>query len=243
MDRQYCIQDGLRAYAIGDVHGELRTLLAMEEAIEADLRGYSGEVHIVYLGDYINRGPDSKGVIDHLIAQRDRGDAIERTFLKGNHEAAVFEFMHDPLGSDWLEFGGLETLVSYEIDAEDPLEVARLMKDGVDETHFEFLHELELLKVIGGYCFAHAGIDPYKPLAEQAESDLTCIREPFLSWHLHTDYTPLEKKVVHGHSIYPTPENQPHRVSVDTGCFKDHPLSAVVLEGRDVRFLQVSHKP
>jgi serine/threonine protein phosphatase 1 len=242
----YGIPKGLRVYAIGDIHGHLAQLDKLHEAISVDLLTMPPEeVHIVYLGDYIDRGPANRGVIERLIERKARGDGITKSFLKGNHESAVFEFMEDPVGSDWLRYGGLDTLRDYGIFFEGgvplPAEkerAAKKMCTAVPQEHFEFFSTLEVAVEIGDYLFVHAGVDPRKKFSEQTERDLTCIREPFLSWHLQDDFKPLEKKVVHGHSAYAAPENQPHRVSLDTGCFKGGKLTAGVFEGTSVRFLQ-----
>jgi serine/threonine protein phosphatase 1 len=249
VERSYEIPPGLRVYAIGDIHGHLAALDAMHEAISMDLLARPPEsAHIVYLGDYIDRGPDGRGVIERLIERRDRGDGIPKTFLKGNHEAAVFEFMDDPLGSDWLKYGGMDTLASYGIRFESAIALpaeaeraAEFMREAIPRAHFEFLQALSLSLVIGDYFFAHAGVDPAKPLDRQSERDLTCIRQPFLSWHESPVFRPLSHRVVHGHSVSEAPVIRPHRIGVDTGHFAGGPLSAAVLEGREVRFLQVGH--
>lgn len=243
----YGIPKGLRVYAIGDIHGHLGQLDKLHAAISADLLNAPPEaVHILYLGDYVDRGPANRGVIDRLIERKGRGDGITKSFLKGNHESAIFEFMEDPVGSDWLRYGGLDTLRDYGIAFEGgvplPAEkerAAEKMRTAIPQAHFEFFETLEVAVEIGDYLFVHAGVDPRKRLSEQTVRDLTCIREPFLSWHLHPEFKPLEKKIVHGHSVYAAPEIQPHRVSVDTGCFKGGKLTAGVFEGTSVRFLQV----
>lgn len=249
MEKIYSLPPALRVYAIGDIHGHLEALEAMHEAIFIDLLDSPPEdkVHIVYLGDYVDRGPESKGVIDCLIGRQRRGDGIAKSFLMGNHEMAVFEFLKDPLGTDWLDYGGIETLGSYGVSFENqailPAEKERASTEfraKLPPEHLEFLKNLDLYAEIGDYIFVHAGIHPEKPLSRQNESDLTFIREPFLSWHKNPAYKPLEKKIVHGHSVYEKPENKPHRISIDTGLYEGGPLTAAVLEGKDVRFLQVS---
>jgi len=246
--RPYGLETGLRVYAIGDIHGHADALSRMHEAISADLLHAPPErAHIVYLGDYIDRGPENRAVLDTLIARRDRGDGIPKTFLAGNHERAALEFLRgDPAGDDWLKWGGIDTLENYGISvpkgAYTPTEredIARHFRAVFPPHHLAFLQNLPLSQSIGDYLFAHAGVDPRKPLTAQTERDLTMIREPFLSWHTHEAYAPLEKKVVHGHSVEPAPQNLPHRIGVDTGLYKGGPLTAAVLEGVEVRFLQV----
>ena len=243
----YSLPENLRIYAIGDVHGHLDALERMHDSIATDLARdeYPGQVHIVYLGDYVDRGPDSKGVIEYLISRRDRRDGIGKSFLKGNHEAAIFDFLKDPNSTEWLKYGGLETLRSYGVDLPDipvPGEVewaAQVFARVMPPAHLAFLKSLELSVSFGDYLFAHAGVDPTKPLSAQTEQDLTMSRQPFLSWYKDPLYQPLEKKVVHGHSISKEPIIRPHRIGVDTGLYEGGALTSLVLQGAEARFLQV----
>ena len=196
MTENYSIPKDLRVYAIGDVHGHLDALKAMHDLISDDLLKSPVEnAHIVYLGDYIDRGPDSRGVIEYLIERQGRGDGVAKTFLMGNHEVAGFEeFMKDPVGHDWLRYGGLTTLASYGITFENerplPAEVEALperMRAMIPEAHFAFYRGLELSVEIGGYVFVHAGIDPMRPMEEQTRKEFTRMRQPFLSWHEHPE--------------------------------------------------------
>ncbi len=247
MENIYAIPEGLRVYAIGDVHGCADLLERMHETISMDLIENAPEkVEIVYLGDYIDRGAESKKVIDILIARRDRGDGISKTFLKGNHEMGMFEFMEDPIRDGWLNWGGVETLASYGVVFEGgvilPAEKEKAAQElvrAMPAAHRRFFEDLVLSYDVGGYFFAHAGVDPFKPLKQQREEDLTFIREPFLSWHKDLAYKPLPKRIVHGHSVTDEPCSLPHRVGVDTGAYESGVLSCAVLEGADVRFLQV----
>jgi serine/threonine protein phosphatase 1 len=221
----------------------------MHERIAADLlESPPQEAEIVYLGDYIDRGPDSRGVIELLIGRAGRGDGIGKTFLLGNHEHGMLEFMRDPysdLGSIWLDWGGRETLESYGFTLPPVVlptereDLGQGLARALPPSHRAFLEGLSTQAMLGDYLFAHAGVDPRKPLDQQALSDLTFIREPFLSWHLDPLYKPLPRKVVHGHTIAEEPQNLPHRVGVDTGAYAGGPLSCAVLEGESVRFLQV----
>jgi len=264
MANNYEIPQGLRVYAIGDVHGMLDKLRAIHDAISADLIDNPPEdVYIVYMGDYIDRGPDSKGVIDYLIERRDRGDGVPKTFLVGNHELALFEYMDDPVGDRWLSWGGLETLASYgivfpsgegkvehsegqplyELGIPLPAERERAvqdMRDKIPAEHLQFLRSLEMSAEMGDYLFCHAGVRPSVPLQKQSVEDLTFIREPFLSYDKNPTYKPLPKRVVHGHTISELPEVKPHRVGLDTGAFRPSgKLTCGVFEGKSVRFLQV----
>lgn len=250
MSNSYTIPVGLRVYAIGDIHGCLDQLKALHEEISMDIvRDHPDHVHMVYLGDYVDRGPDSKGVIDYLIERKNRGDGIRKTFIHGNHERGLLDFIDDPDGSNgsiWMQWGGGATLKSYgiEFDGDIPLpgeiecaqtELYKIMPD----SHLEFLNALSSHVEIGEYFFTHAGIDPFKALDKQNEQEMMIMREPFLSWHKNVKYHRLAKRIVHGHTICDEPEVLTHRVGLDTGAWKGCKLTAGVFEGSDVRFIQV----
>jgi len=247
MDQKYSTPEDTRIYAIGDVHGYVDLLEKMHEAISMDLlREPPVNAHIVYLGDYIDRGPDSRGVIECLIGRRDRGDGIDKSFIRGNHEDGMMEFMREPLHANWLKWGGVQTLASYGItfEGEVPLpgekeRAAEVMRTVIPAAHFDFFEMLELSQEIGDYFFAHAGVDPFKSFGDQTHKDLTRMRQPFLSWHKDPLYAPFSKRVVHGHTISSGPIERPHRIGVDTGAYDGGGLSAVVLERDEVRFLSV----
>lgn len=241
----FSLPTGLRIYAIGDVHGYLSALDRMHEAISADLLDGTPprKTMIVYLGDYVDRGPDSSGVLDRLIERQQRGDGIPKVFLCGNHETGMLAFMRNPhsdLGSAWLDWGGFETLlsygISYNVKAPLPSEkeaAAESLRLRMPPAHLDFLSRLEPCFRIGGFFFAHAGVHPEIPLGRQALDDLTFIREPFLGWG-----KPMECMVVHGHTITPEPVIKPHRIGIDTGVYMSGILTAAVIEDNSVRFLQ-----
>ncbi|MCB1591971.1 MAG: serine/threonine protein phosphatase [Alphaproteobacteria bacterium] len=250
MNNQYSIPEGFRVYAVGDVHGYPDALERMHLLIKRDMESSPDlTYHIVYLGDFIDRGPDSAGVLDQLILLKERNDGIFRSFLLGNHEHAMIRFMNDPYideTSSWLEWGGVETVQSYGYSfrtfppVRDDIEDARdYLNSHVPEKHWDFLINMPMAIEIGGYFFSHAGVDPRKSFKSQDIWDLIAIRQPFLSWHEEVDYKPLSKKVVHGHTISKEPVIRPHRIGVDTGLYRGGPLTTAVLEGEDVRFLQV----
>lgn len=261
MERQYSLPENFRVYAIGDVHGYLEPLEEMQDKIAMDLGRdeYQGRVHIVYLGDYVDRGPDSKGVIDYLIGRRERGDDIDKTFLLGNHEWSMMYFARlidgDARGDEahwhanaesWIKHGGIQTMLSYGVEVPDvilPAEYETLSRQFHSAIQAggqaEFLRSLRSSFSLGDYFFAHAGVNPEVPLAKQLQRDLCSIRQPFLSWHKDPLYKPLVKKVVHGHSISKDAIVRPHRIGVDTGLYEGGALTAAVLEGAEVRFLQV----
>ncbi len=236
---EFCIPVGERVYAIGDIHGRVDLLDRLLVGIRADLKSFSGvRVRLVFLGDYIDRGPNSRKTIDRLLELRERYP--DSRFLLGNHEEAMLNFLDDPKsGNAWLDFGGVETLNSYGVGTPTPrssiaaLEKARdELEEAVPEEHLDFLDELELSTSIGDYFFAHAGVRPGVALEEQDRSDLLWIREEFLG----SDWAP-GKIVVHGH----TPDEKPllgrWRIGIDTGAYATGKLTCVALEGATRRFL------
>lgn len=235
------VPDDVLVYAIGDVHGCLGQLDELLDRVRADAdRQPDGmQRSLIFLGDYIDRGPDSAGVIERLVSLSMPGFSLR--FLIGNHEQAMLEFLRDPVsGQDWLQFGGVATLASYGVTAlhnlDDPVHLA-LLRDGLcrclPPSHRVFLESLAPLAIIGDYAFVHAGIRPGLPLADQNQNDLCRIREPFLGF-----LGPHEKRIVHGHSISPFPEARHNRIGIDTGAYAGGPLTSVVLHGTTIRFMQ-----
>jgi len=242
----YSLPAGLRIYAIGDIHGYLTALDNMHEAIKVDLleKEPPQKAMIIYMGDYIDRGPDSSGVLDRLIERKHRRDGITKIFLCGNHEIGMLEFLRNPYskrGSVWLDWGGFETLLSYGVhynlkdqSVAERVAAAQRLRDALPPEHMEFLSSLEPCYRIGGFFFAHAGVDPEMSLGNQSLENLTFIREPFLSWN-----KPLECMIVHGHTITTEPVIAAHRIGIDTGLYMGGKLTAAVIEGQNLRFLQV----
>lgn len=232
--------EGVRLYAVGDIHGEstlldrLLTMIAHDMVGRADRRAV-----IVFLGDYVDRGPDSRGVLDRLAAGPLAG--AETRFLAGNHESALLDFIEDPVaGARWLDFGGAEALASYGVrasvgarDRKRLKELRNQLVDRLPDTHRRFLETLEDWAVYGDYAFVHAGIKPGRALKRQRRDDLLWLREPFLSSPLRH-----EKVIVHGHTIVDAPEIRPNRIAVDTGAYATGVLTAVVLDGAERTFLQ-----
>ncbi len=206
-------------YAIGDVHGCLPQLLEVERQIEADARGGEGEKWIVMLGDYVDRGPQSAQVLDHLLQQPPPG--FERFCLMGNHEQMMLDFLDDPLtNAYWLEQGGLETLQSYSRHPKDASERGEAGQQ-IPADHLRFIDGLAVSLSLPGWIFVHAGIRPGRTLAEQTDEDLLWIREPFLSGRLVG-----APRVVHGHTPSSEPVVTPYRVCLDTQCFRTGRLTA-----------------
>ena len=236
--------EGRRLYAIGDIHGRLDLLRALHARIAAHGRDFTGPRKIIYLGDYIDRGLDSRGVIELLCTERLVG--FEPVFLRGNHDDWLLHFLEDSShGLGWLRNGGDATLFSYGVPseagrvlgdepAEDRLLRARTeLRAALPEHHLRFFNELALCHEEGDYFFTHAGVRPGRPLAEQTAADLIWIREEFLA-----SKADFGKVVVHGHSISYEPELLANRIGVDTGAYFSGTLTAVVLEGETRELLQ-----
>ncbi len=239
--KEAAIPAGSRVYAVGDIHGRADLLAELQQLIAADRVGAEGgRCVLVYLGDYVDRGHESRDVIDRLLDAPMPG--METVYLLGNHERTMLEFLTDlSVGPAWLTFGGVETLLSYGISLDRSLasDYERLAKaqirlgERLPQRHRAFLEQLTLQHVEGDYLFVHAGIRPGVPLARQRRDDLLWIREPFLS--SGADHG---KVVVHGHSISPQPEVFTNRIGIDTGAFMTGRLTCLVLEGTEHRFLQ-----
>lgn len=207
-------------YAVGDVHGCLDQLLALEDDIVSDSGDIEGEKWLVTLGDHIDRGPNSREVVTHVMQAAPAG--FRRFALLGNHEVLALDFLATrDWGSNWLHpnGGGRETLLSYGIDPSQPgAQVAALFPS----SHLIFFANLPLYLSLPGWLFVHAGIRPGLPLSAQAESDLVWIRDPFLNSQLTGGL-----RVVHGHTPVENVVITPHRIDVDTACFATGRLSAV----------------
>ncbi len=232
---------GSAVYAIGDIHGETAKLDLLHELIRADVaRRAATRKIVVYLGDYVDRGSDSAGVVDRLIA--DTLPGFERVFLMGNHEDFLLQFL-DVAGamSAWFLNGGLQTLESYDVDIAgydawmaDPREVQSAFRSCLPDAHVRFFQSLELHRIEGDYLFVHAGIRPGRPLEAQSRADLLWIREDFL--YSEADHGHV---VVHGHTPRDAVEIRPNRIGIDTGAVYGGKLTALVLDGADRQFLQV----
>lgn len=225
--------EGMRIYAIGDIHGRLDLLKVLVERINADFAqsGASQQI-IICVGDYVDRGLSSKGVIDFLIDGMPK--KAECRFLMGNHEEAFLQFMDDPaIGPRWKDFGGLETLHSYGVEiASNALKDARWFAEARDELnrnipqrHLAFLRDLEMTAEYGDYYFVHAGIRPGVKLNRQINVDQLWIRDVFL-----TDRRDHGKVIVHGHTPVMEVDVQPNRIGIDTGAYLTNNLSALVLQ-------------
>lgn len=236
---------GRTIYAIGDIHGCRSQLAALHRLIAQHAASQAAEhVCLVYLGDYIDRGPDSAGVIDDLL-QAPPVPGAERVFLSGNHEAAMLAALARPeSGAAWLEFGGLETAASYGVRLPPGPSwregLLRTLNETLPLVHRRFLQDLALSWQAGDYVFAHAGLRPGVPLPEQNPEDLLWIRAPFLDDPRPCAGLPGVACVVHGHTPVAQVAFHPGRIAVDTGAYFSGTLSCVVLTGAERDILSVS---
>jgi serine/threonine protein phosphatase 1 len=226
-----------RIYAVGDVHGRADLLVDILWRIDVDLKAHPIASSVqVFLGDYIDRGPHSRQVIDLMIERRRLHEVF---YLKGNHETYVPRFLKDPTTfSEWKHVGGINTLLSYGLkprDYDDPQsqhQLATAFRRSLPDSHYRFIQDLELSLTCGDFFFVHAGVRPGIPLNEQSEQDLLWIRDEFL---LHEEN--FGKIVVHGHTPAREPEIRRNRINIDTGAYATGRLTCLVLEGKRMRFL------
>ena len=225
---------GLRAYAVGDVHGRLDLLDQLLDKIHEDIkRRPARKVLLVFVGDLIDRGPNSAQVVERLRTYR--RPLVETVFLLGNHEEVLLRILSGDADmiTKWRLFGGKECLDSYGVDTaklaglkkEEALEVIR---KAIPREHVEFLQTFDDSCRFGDYLFVHAGIRPGVEIDQQRQSDLRWIREPFLF-----DETDHGFVVVHGHTIRPEVEMRPNRIGIDTGAYKSGVLTALAIERSD----------
>jgi serine/threonine protein phosphatase 1 len=228
---------GVRIYAIGDVHGRADLLEQLFATIDADIASHSPrEVIEVLLGDYVDRGPQSRAVIDILIGRSHRRQLV---CLMGNHETYISGFLQRPVVlEEWKHLGGLETLLSYGLtppinaDEQQRAELADAFDRVIPEAHRRFIAGLRPCFTCGDYFFVHAGVRPGVPLSRQQEHDLLWIRDEFL---LHDQG--FGKIIVHGHTPVVEPDIRPSRINIDTGAYATGRLTCLVLEGDDLVFI------
>jgi serine/threonine protein phosphatase 1 len=225
------LPDGIRVYALGDIHGRSDLLKEMFTVIDADMaRNPVNRPVEVFLGDYVDRGPDSAQTLDLLI---ERSLYRETVFLKGNHEAYFLEVLRDPTKfEDWRQFGGLQTLMSYGIqltlnpNADEQTDLIRALLEVMPGNHLEFLKSLKPSFLCGDFFFVHAGVRPGIPLKEQQEADLLWIRNEFLDSEEN-----FGKFIVHGHTPVREPDIRPNRINIDTGAYATGNLTLLTIQG------------
>jgi serine/threonine protein phosphatase 1 len=235
----------MHLYAIGDIHGHLGLLKAAHDLIAADAARH-GPGPVVHVGDLVDRGPDSRGVIDFLMTGIAAG--ADWVVLQGNHDRMFARFLRDPWEPEpglraelsWLHprLGGADTLRSYGVANAADRPVDRVHAEAVQAVppaHLAFLAARPTLHRAGDCAFVHAGIRPGVPLDAQQETDLVWIREPFLS--ATESFGPL---IVHGHTAIDAATHYGNRLNLDSSAAYGGPLSAVVIEGREAALLTPS---
>jgi len=231
------VATGERIYAIGDIHGRADLLTQMLSSINDHMARYPIETpRIVFLGDFIDRGPDSRGVLD-IIAGLDGRDEV--VLIAGNHEQFMLDALENVASlSTWLWAGGREALLSYDIRVPMKATEDDLVRAGVEArqkippAHLAVLRRLKTHYVSGDYAFVHAGIRPGIPLEAQSARDLMWIREEFTTYTGSHPYM-----IVHGHTPVEEPDIRPNRINIDTGAYITGSLTCLVLEGTARSFL------
>ncbi len=226
------LPDGQRVYAVGDIHGRADLFGAMVAAIDADDAGRGmAQTTVILLGDLIDRGPDSAGVVAQA---RDWQARRTVRLLMGNHEEMFLDALEKPeVLRHFLRYGGKETVLSYGVDedayyAADLAETQALMRAAIPADHIDFIRGFENAITLGDYLFVHAGILPDVPLDQQRVGDLRWIRQPFLD---HPgSHGPV---VIHGHTIFKQPDIRHNRIGIDTGAYETGVLTALGLEGQN----------
>jgi len=225
------LPEGIRIYAVGDVHGRSDLLNQVFSVIDVDLANSAPQRAIeVYLGDYVDRGPDSCGVLDLLIW---RSSVRETVCLKGNHEAFMLEALENPKRiGEWRQYGGLPTLLSYGLhpslnpSPEEQIQLITGLNAALPASHVAFMRGLPSSFVCGDYYFVHAGVRPGVPLEAQRDEDMLWIRDEFLSCEDH-----FGKYIVHGHTPVPVPDIRPNRINIDTGAYATGNLTLLSVQG------------
>jgi Calcineurin-like phosphoesterase len=234
------VPPGVCIYAVGDIHGRADLLERMHGLIAADAGNLTPGTDklIVYLGDYVDRGLESRRVIDVLVD--DPLPEFRKVHLLGDHDAWLLGFLVDArVGATWLSHGGGATVHSYGVRLGEPRDeqpyyelLQAMLRQCVPRKHVHFLCGLELCFESGDFLFIHAGINPALPLDRQPPDDLLRIGEPFLSWTCD-----LSRVVVHGHTVGAEPTVRANRIGIDTGAYRTGRLTCLVLEETAYRFL------
>lgn len=237
--RLAAVPEGTRYYVIGDIHGRLDLFTAMIDAIEADDASRpAADTQIILLGDLVDRGPDSAGVVARTRAWQ---AARPVRVLAGNHEEMFLNAFQKPeVLRHFLKHGGRETILSYglskkQFNAMNLEELFAMLPQLIPQSERDYIDGFEEIIVAGDYAFVHAGIDPALPLEEQKRSDMLWIRDRFLSHE-----GALEKVIVHGHTIFSKVMDCGNRIGIDTGAFRSGVLTALVLEADQKRVIQAS---
>lgn len=234
------VPPGRRVYAVGDIHGRIDLLRRLNARILADAEAARADsCVVVYLGDYVDRGGQSREVIESLIEDPIAG--FECVTILGNHEAFLLEFLDNPgRGDTWVFNGGDTTLRNYGVEVGDPEFYTggwEWLRDRflecLPQAHLGFLRNLPLMHEEGDFVFVHAGIRPGVPLENQARQDLLWIREGFLD--CEEDFG---KMVVHGHTPFKEIQVRSNRIGIDTGAWMSDTLTCLVLHDAEREFIQ-----
>lgn len=237
LTKQSRVPDGMRVYAIGDIHGRLDLLRLLEEKILMDWSPSRIEQGlIVYLGDYVDRGPNSRGVIESLLSGPPGN--LQTVHLLGNHEQLLLDFLGEAEPRMWLSNGGDSTLSSYgvgeaAIAQNDSGRLREAFRELLPARHLSFLNSLKRMHFVGDFCFVHAGVRPGVALEQQNADDVIWVRDLFLD-----SKADFGKIIVHGHSIAPQVDWRANRIGIDTGAYYSDRLTCLVLEGAERRILQ-----
>jgi serine/threonine protein phosphatase 1 len=231
------LPEGMRVYAVGDIHGRADLLARMRGLISADLARTNPEVAlVVLLGDYVDRGPNSKAVLESLATEP---FPVPMVPLFGNHEAMLLDFLDRPeAGEAWRRFGGIETVHSYGVEVADLRSgqnlpgVAQQLKAAIPEHHLTFLRDAKLSHAVGHYFFCHAGVRPGVPLDQQRDEDLLWIRDDFMG-----SDEPFGAIVVHGHTPAEQPSVRPNAIGIDTGAYITGRLTCLAIAPTGTSFL------
>jgi len=227
-------------YAIGDIHGRLDLLSELHERILADAEGrHAAKRRLIYLGDYVSRGPESRAVVERVRSWKPGGFSC--VMLRGNHEELLLRYLDGDLsaGRHWFDFGGLETLAAYGVRSHggyndgDLEDLRRRFDAALPAAHRDFFRGLQVSHRVGHYFFVHGGVRPGIALEDQRAQDCIWIRGEFLS--SDAEHGAI---VVHGHSISEAPELLNNRIGIDTGAYRSGVLTCLVLDADKREFLQ-----
>ena len=233
------VPDGSRVYAVGDIHGRRDLIEKIHDLIAADAAGSDvPRKVVVYLGDYIDRGEESRQVVDFLL-DNPLPD-FENIYLKGNHEDVLIKFLSGTsIDPGWIYYGGDNTLCSYDVTVSSPFgnqwsleQMQAHLKHNLPARHLEFYQTLQISHLEGDYCFVHAGVVPKVPLEKQEEENVLWIRDEFLNSKANHG-----RIIVHGHTIRSKPEVFPNRIGIDTGAYSSGILTCLVLQKDHQSFL------
>ncbi len=229
--------EGMLVYAVGDIHGRSDCLRRAHDLIDRDAaeRGVGDRTLEIYIGDYVDRGPDSKGVVDLLIARSLMGSLVA---LRGNHEIVMGSFLRGQTDfEEWRRLGGLETILSYGVAARGLLEKGgvrpRDLAERLPAPHLHFFSSLKSVYPLGRYCFAHAGIKPGVAIGRQSIAELAWIRDEFLTFG--GDFGSI---VVHGHTPVAAVEFLRNRINIDTGAYLSNRLSVLRIDAKGASALE-----